>query len=517
MKKLLFFLKRSAAFCALLALPSNAQASTYNNFIFVTVLTDASGTGIGTTPSTPHTTCVGGKIYLKNTSIISPSPSCTGTPMGGVGLQGSIEMYYFSGSTTYYLVPPSYSVTNAPGGTWNYNELLEVPMNIASGTPSRFIYVVYHPAVGEISTSTCVEAPLQDFAYYGRVIALPTIAVSASPATICSGQSSTLTASGASTYSWTPGSMTGSSVSVNPTSTTVYTVSGTSSYGCVGTQNVTVTVNPSPAPHSNTYLLCPVDPWPVLNAGPGTSYSWTYNGSPVSGGSTLNSGFYGYGTYVVTVTNSYGCTGTGTFNVLADHSAVVNANFNYTASTVAGGAQITATAVVTNSANTWELYYSNSSGAAVTYIESTVYSSGGNTHAFSTTVPFNNWYRINHTATNTPCNVPATKSSFFYVSDVHRLHNPNDGSNQGNDFATIDFTVYPNPSSGLVNLKVNSTLDDQPMQFTLLDLTGREVMSNIQVLSGNELQLDLGNYTKGIYLLRAQSGNQQMTTKLVVQ
>ncbi|MDI3479485.1 MAG: hypothetical protein PWQ14_631, partial [Rikenellaceae bacterium] len=60
---------------------------------------------------------------------------------------------------------------------------------------------------------------------------LPTVLASASPSTINSGQSSVLTASGASTYSWNTGGNT-ASITVSPTSTTTYTVTGTSTLGC---------------------------------------------------------------------------------------------------------------------------------------------------------------------------------------------------------------------------------------------------------------------------------------------
>ena len=72
-----------------------------------------------------------------------------------------------------------------------------------------------------------------------------TVTASAIPSTINSGQSSTLTASGASTYSWSNGAGSGSSVTVSPTSTTTYTVTGTSSAGCTATASVTVNVSPS--------------------------------------------------------------------------------------------------------------------------------------------------------------------------------------------------------------------------------------------------------------------------------
>lgn len=58
---------------------------------------------------------------------------------------------------------------------------------------------------------------------------------------ITSGEYTTLTASGATNYQWSTGT-TGPSITVNPTETTQYTVTGTDSYGCYGTASVVVTV-----------------------------------------------------------------------------------------------------------------------------------------------------------------------------------------------------------------------------------------------------------------------------------
>ncbi|MGD9494137.1 MAG: hypothetical protein AB7V36_12360, partial [Bacteroidales bacterium] len=77
----------------------------------------------------------------------------------------------------------------------------------------------------------------------------PTVTASASPATICNGSSSSLTGSSTitgTTYVWNPGGLTGSPVTVSPTATTTYTVTGTTPAGCTGTATVQVTVNQPP-------------------------------------------------------------------------------------------------------------------------------------------------------------------------------------------------------------------------------------------------------------------------------
>src|SRR6185369_9736080 len=60
---------------------------------------------------------------------------------------------------------------------------------------------------------------------------LPTVAIAASSQTICSGKTTTLTGSGASTYTWNTGPTTAAIV-VTPTTSTSYTVTGTSAAGC---------------------------------------------------------------------------------------------------------------------------------------------------------------------------------------------------------------------------------------------------------------------------------------------
>ncbi|HWY10712.1 MAG TPA: T9SS type A sorting domain-containing protein, partial [Bacteroidia bacterium] len=64
-------------------------------------------------------------------------------------------------------------------------------------------------------------------------------------ATICNGQSANLTASGAASYTWSTGPTT-ASISVSPTTTTVYNVTGANG-NCIDAKSSTVTVNALPS------------------------------------------------------------------------------------------------------------------------------------------------------------------------------------------------------------------------------------------------------------------------------
>ncbi len=141
------------------------------------------------------------------------------------------------------------------------------------------------------------------------VVPSPTITVSASSNTICTGNSSTLTANGATTYSWSPAtglsSTTGSVVTATPTITTTYSVIGTSG-ACSATQTITITVNPLPVvtitPGGATTFCQGGNV--VLSASPGSSYVWSTGATTQS--ITVNSS----GNYSVTVTNGNGCSAT---------------------------------------------------------------------------------------------------------------------------------------------------------------------------------------------------------------
>ncbi|MFT7611555.1 MAG: gliding motility-associated-like protein [Parvicellaceae bacterium] len=105
------------------------------------------------------------------------------------------------------------------------------------------------------------------------VNALPTITVTGLD-TICDGDATTLTASGATSYSWDTGDNT-PSTTVTPASTTTYIVTGTDANSCVNTAAVTVAVLPPPtAVITGPITACDNAPITLTASGGGT-YSWS--------------------------------------------------------------------------------------------------------------------------------------------------------------------------------------------------------------------------------------------------
>ena len=169
-------------------------------------------------------------------------------------------------------------------------------------------------------------------ASYITVVALPA-ANAGSDVSICSATSTTLTATGGTTYSWTPvNSLSNPSIAnpvASPTTTTVYTV--TMSNGtCTSLDTVKVTVIPIPTINATNDLALCYGSSTTLNATGGNAYSW----SPSTG---LSSTTTATTTANPTVTTTYTVTGSNGVCTSKD-SVTVTINSLPTASVTANGA-----------------------------------------------------------------------------------------------------------------------------------------------------------------------------------
>ncbi|MDP4266966.1 MAG: T9SS type A sorting domain-containing protein [Bacteroidota bacterium] len=128
------------------------------------------------------------------------------------------------------------------------------------------------------------------------------IIISADSTIICSGASLTLTASGATTYSWNTGGET-ASITVIPTTTTKYKVTGISEDG-TSTGSVTVTVIPSPNTNAGADQTITKGNKATLTASGATTYLWctTSTKASITVFPSITT------TYTVTGSSNNGCT-----------------------------------------------------------------------------------------------------------------------------------------------------------------------------------------------------------------
>jgi hypothetical protein len=80
------------------------------------------------------------------------------------------------------------------------------------------------------------------------------------------------------------------------------------------------------------------------------------------------------------------------------------------------------------------------------------------------------------------------------------------------------FEIYPNPAKNLLNINYN-LVEKGSMNLNIYDLTGKLVLSNTlnQNTAGeNLLQLDLSNFSNGLYVLQLTNGKESVSKKLNV-
>ncbi|MFZ4784774.1 MAG: gliding motility-associated C-terminal domain-containing protein [Flavobacteriales bacterium] len=192
------------------------------------------------------------------------------------------------------------------------------------------------------------------------VHALPTVSAGADTE-ICAGGSTNISASGASSYQWTATGFTSNnqSASVQPNVTTTYTVTGTDSFGCQNSDNVTVTVNALPVVTASTTGAVCEDECAVLSATGLASYSWT-PASTLTGANT-NSPTACPGsttTYTVSGVDANGCSGSAQVTQI-----VTQINVSISASPTEGFAPIDINFFVSSNADDFNWTFGNGATA----------------------------------------------------------------------------------------------------------------------------------------------------------
>ncbi len=294
---------------------SNSRIVTFSDF--TSASTTITGSTAGTTIVGPTTnTAFHGIAFVPfNVTSISAASAAVCTGSGT-----NITIYGTPGASVVYKINsfPQPAVTIASDGTYSFS---------TGALTASTTYTVISATDGSLT---------QTYAYgvIVNVNPLPTVTISGT-ANICAGAPTTLTAGGASTYTWAPGATlsatTGTSVTASPTVNTTYTVTGTDINGCVNRRTLTVTTNPIPTIGASSSVAICAGASTTLSASGGVNYSW----SPASGvsattGNAIIATPATTTTYTVTGTNVIGCTNTKTVTVTVNPLPVVTASPNVT-------------------------------------------------------------------------------------------------------------------------------------------------------------------------------------------
>jgi hypothetical protein len=169
----------------------------------------------------------------------------------------------------------------------------------------------------------------------------------ANPSTICANQSAfvSASASGGTSYTWTPVSASGSNIVVSPTVNTVYTATVSDGI-CGGTGSVMITVNPIPTLNlsATTNTICEGESVSITISG-ADSYTWNpanFSGTTIVDTPTTTT------LYQVIGSNSFACV-TGTFHLVQVKAAPVITG-NLSSTLVCKGASVT---LIAGGANTY--------------------------------------------------------------------------------------------------------------------------------------------------------------------
>ena len=244
----------------------------------------------------------------------------------------------FTSNATGVGVSYQWQVSTDGGASWN-DITGAIIRNYTITAPALTLSNNLYRVIATVATGACPGSVTSNIATL-VVNPTPVVAATSNLTNVCTGSPVSLTASGATTYSWTPGNLNGATVTVNPIVNpsnpgtallNTYTVVGTNTQGCTNTTTVQVTANPLPRV---TLTSVPNNPslFPGLTATltanvspstPNTTYQW-YKNNVLLAGQTAQSivvDIDGLGSYKATAAINGFCTSTSINSITVKDSA----------------------------------------------------------------------------------------------------------------------------------------------------------------------------------------------------
>ncbi|MDP4265903.1 MAG: T9SS type A sorting domain-containing protein [Bacteroidota bacterium] len=378
-----------------------------------------------------------------------------------------------------------------------------------------------------------------------------------SDVSLCNGSSIKLTATGASTYTWSNGLGIKDTVAVNPTVTSTYIVTGTLN-GCGNRDTIVVSVNTLPTISATPSQTICKGSTVNLKATGGVTYKWS-TGSLLQSISVAPTATT---TYKVTVNVTSLCSETTQIAIKVDNAITANAGPDRTVCkgnsvtlTGTGGTTYswstgTKTASITLTPTITKIYILTAYAGSCSATDLTVVSvsnqpiaraganrsvckgkytfliaSGGNYYKWSngSTAPLiivSPQLITTYTVTATNLYGCSSTSSVVVTPIYCKDFDSNDNNNQitftGTQNSNIDLNIYPNPGTGIYNMVISSPTEKM-FDVKVMNILGIVVFEK-KYNAENKIiisQIDISNLPEGVYMFEAYDGNNRIIRNII--
>ncbi len=378
-----------------------------------------------------------GSLMLK---VINPTITVTNTVVCGNSAGVTLTVNAFNSSFVNWYPNVTSTLSIHTGNTYG----------LAVSTTTTFYVEATHSLINCVSPRLPVTV---------TVSAYPVLSLSANPYTVCPGKTSTLSATGANSYSWS-GVGSGSLAAVSPTAGQTFTVRGTNTLGCSSYSTISVNTYTS-ALVSITPSLASVCPSSVLGFTASGAVSYTWNTGTVGPINTVTPAVNS--TYTVYGSNAQGCVSSKTIAVTTKSVPVIT--IIQSIDSICPGEPVNFKAF---GASTYSWLPGFISGSTFTAypIVTAVFNVIGKSVNTCTSIAF----------------------SGVFVRPCTGLFEEGEGQ---------EVRIFPNPAKKLITVEVNwNGVKELVLQNSLgLELSKKE-------FSTDPIELDLSDYSPGVYFLQ---------------
>ena len=340
---------------------------------------------------------------------------------------------------------------------------------------------VYYLGINGISTGCCAQYMSWD----NLSVTVPchlnpiNLTLNSTSLTICQGQTVTLSAGGADTYTWSNNSN-NTSISASPSSDALYTVVGTNTLtGCTSTVSQLIVVNPNPnvSAISPNATVCAGNAANLIAFGANT-YAWSNSAT----GANINVTPSASGVYTVIGTQANGCSTQATVAVTVNTLPSVSITAN-PAGLVCEEDETTLTGLGAVS-----YQWSHTTGILL----------GGVVPVSPNTTTT---YTLMGTDANGCSNTTTYELNVTSCVGIRNVTNTQSG-----------ISLYPNPNNGMFTVElVNGSVNS----IELTDVTGRVIMT--KTTSDAKVNFDLNNVANGVYYVKISNNTTSEVIKIVKQ